>query len=122
VPVGGYALQFLEKASQSPNFGSDFEGKVLSNVVSYEENVRAVYSKVALGEADTGIVFVTDIPKGDTRVGSLAIPDELNIVAVYPIAPIQDSYNPELAASFVEFVLSPTGQGILAGYGFLPAQ
>ncbi len=122
VPVGGYALQFLEKASQSPDFGSDFEGKVLANVVSYEENVRAVYSKVALGEADAGIVYTTDIPKDDSQVGSLAIPADLNVMAVYPIAPTRDSTNPELAASFVEFVISSTGQGILAGYGFTPAQ
>jgi molybdate transport system substrate-binding protein len=122
VPVGSYSLQFLEKASQSPGFGGDFEGKALANAVSYEENVRAVYSKVALGEADAGIVYTSDIPKDDPRVGSLAIPDELNVVAVYPIAPLEDSPNPELAASFVKFVISPTGQGILAGYGFSPAQ
>lgn len=121
VPVGSYALQFLQKASQSLDFGSDFESKVLSNVVSYEENVRVVYSKVALGEADAGIVYTSDIPKNDSQVGSLEIPDELNAVATYPIAPLEDSPNPDLAASFVEFVLSPTGQGILAGYGFLPA-
>ena len=122
VPVGGYALQFLEKASQSPDFGGDFEAKALENVVSYEENVRAVYSKVALGEADAGIVYTTDIPKGVSQVGSLVIPDELNVVATYPIAPLEDSSNPDLAASFVEFVISPTGQGILAGYGFSPAE
>ncbi len=122
VPVGGYSLQFLEKASQSPDFGSDFKQKVLANVVSYEENVRAVYSKVALGEADAGFVYTTDIPKQGPDVGSLTIPDELNVVAVYLLAPIQDSSDPKLAGSFVEFVLSPSGQGILAGYGFSPAQ
>jgi molybdate transport system substrate-binding protein len=122
VPVGGYALQFLEKASQSPDFGSDFEGKVLNNVVSYEENVRAVYSKVSLGEADAGIVYASDIPKDDTHVGSLEIPGELNVVATYPIASLEDSPNPGLAAAFVEFVLSATGQDILAGYGFSPAE
>jgi len=122
VPVGGYSLQFLEKASQYPDFGSDFMQKVLANVVSYEENVRAVYSKVSLGEADAGIVYTTDIPKESSDVGSLVIPDGLNVVAVYPIALIQDSPDPELAGSFVEFVLSPSGQGILAGYGFSPPQ
>jgi molybdate transport system substrate-binding protein len=121
VPVGGYSLQFLEKASQPAGFGSDFMEKVLSNVVSYEENVRAVYSKVALGEADAGIVYATDIPKDDPAdVGKLDIPAELNVVVSYPIAPVQDSANPELAASFVEFVLSPAGQTILADYGFYP--
>jgi molybdate transport system substrate-binding protein len=122
VPVGGYARQFLEKASQSPDFGSDFVGKTLASVISYEENVRAVYSKVALGEVDAGIVYTTDIPKDDLRVGSLEIPDELNVVAIYPIAPLLESPSPELTASFIEFVLSPTGQDILARHGFFPAQ
>jgi len=122
VPVGGYSLQFLEKASQSSDFGGYFGGNVLANVVSYEENVRAVYSKVALGEADAGIVYTSDIPKDEARVGSLEIPDELNVLATYPIAPLQDSPNPELAASFVEFVISPAGQAILSEYGFSSAQ
>ena len=122
VPVGGYSLRFLEKASQSSDFGGDFEGKALANVVSYEENVRAVYSKVALGEADAGIVYATDIPKDDSRVGSLVIPNYLNVLATYPLAPLLDSPSPELAASFVEFVISPAGQAILSGYGFSPAQ
>ena len=121
VPVGGYSLQFFEKASQPAGFGSDFEEKILSNVVSYEENVRGVYSKVALGEADAGIVYATDIPKDNPDgVGKLDIPDELNVVVSYPIAPVQDSANPDLAASFVEFVLSPASQTILADYGFSP--
>jgi len=122
VPVGGYSLQFLEKASQAADFGRDFMEKVLANVVSYEENVRAVYSKVALGEADAGIVYATDIPKDDPdSVGKLDIPDELNVAAAYPIAPVVDSANPPLAKSFVDFVLSPASQTILAGYGFSPA-
>jgi molybdate transport system substrate-binding protein len=122
VPVGGYSLQFLEKAGQSPGFGVDFMEKVLANVLSYEENVRAVYNKVALGEADAGIVYATDIPKDEANVGSLDIPDELNVVANYPVALIQDSPNPDLAATFIDFVLSPEGQGILAEYGFSPVQ
>jgi molybdate transport system substrate-binding protein len=121
VPVGGYSLQFLKKASQAADYSSDFAEKVLANVVSYEENVRAVYSKVALGEADAGIVYATDVPKDNPDgVGRLDIPDELNVVASYPIASVVDSANPPLAKSFVDFVLSPAGQSILAGYGFSP--
>lgn len=119
VPVGGYSVQFLDKASQSAVFGADFSGKALVNVVSYEENVRAVYTKVALGEADAGIVYSTDVPEGNPDgVGSLDIPDELNVIAEYPIAPVVDSPNPDLARAFVDFVLSKTGQDILANYGF----
>jgi len=120
-PVGNYSLQFLENASLSADFNADFMDKALANVVSYEENVRAVYSKVALGEADAGIVYATDIPQGNSdRLGVLEIPEALNVVAVYPIAPIQDSSNAGLAAAFIDFVRSSQGQEILAHYGFSP--
>jgi molybdate transport system substrate-binding protein len=121
VPAGGYSLQFLDKAGLSADFGAGFTDRVLSNVVSYEENVRAVYSKVALGEADAGIVYATDIPKDNPDgTGKLDIPDEWNVVAEYPLAVVADSADPELAMSFVQFVLSTEGQGILASYGFTP--
>ena len=121
VPVGGYSIQFLEKASQSPDFGADFMDLALSNVVSYEENVRAVYNKVALDEADAGIVYATDIPKDNPdAVGKVDIPDELNVVAEYPVAPVSDSSNLELAGEFVAYLLSPEGQKVLAEYGFSP--
>ncbi len=120
VPVGRYSLDFLEKASQNPDFGSHFKGDVLQNVVSYEENTRAVLSKIVLGEADAGIVFVSDVSQvNPDSVGSLDIPDELNVVAEYYIAPINDSRFPEMAKDLIDFVLSPTGQDILARYGFI---
>src|SRR5262249_77463 len=55
VPVGGYALDFLAKASKLPAYTAEFSPTVLKNVVSYEENVKAVLSKITLGEADAGI-------------------------------------------------------------------
>jgi molybdate transport system substrate-binding protein len=121
VPVGQYALDFLVKAGQDAAFGAGFKEGVVQNVVSYEENVRAVLSKVILGEADAGIVYTSDISQGSAaQVGRLEIPDRLNTIATYPIAPITDSEQPELAATFVRLVLAPEGQAILAKYGFLP--
>jgi molybdate transport system substrate-binding protein len=123
VPAGSYSIQFLKKASQSADFGDDFLGEAISNVVSYEENVRSVYSKVALGEADAGIVYATDIPKDNPDgVGRLEIPADLNVAAEYPMAVISDSPNLSLAEAFQAFVLSPEGQEILAGYGFTSIQ
>lgn len=122
VPVGRYSLDFLDRAAQETAFGAAYEAEVLANVVSYEENVRAVLSKVALGEADAGIVYSSDITsEAAAEVGRLDIPDALNTIATYPIAPISDGRQPELAAAFVEFVLSAEGQGILGNYGFIPA-
>lgn len=123
VPAGNYALQFLEKANLSPGFGESFMEDVLANVVSYEENIRSVYSKVALGEADAGIVYVSDIPRDNPEgVKSVEIPAELNVLAEYQLAAVSGSVNPDLAKAFVEFVLSSQGQAILASYGFSPAQ
>jgi molybdate transport system substrate-binding protein len=121
VPVGGYSLDFLEKASASVDYGEVFSPTVLSNVVSYEENVRAVLSKVALGEADAGIVYTSDIT-GDMgeQVGRIDIPDELNTIAAYPIAPVADARRSAAAQAFVDLVLSPEGQAVLAQHGFIP--
>jgi molybdate transport system substrate-binding protein len=119
VPAGQYTLEFLEKASASDTLGADYAQAVLANVVSYEQNVRAVLTKVALGEADAGIVYESDATGAAVR--RIPIPEELNVVAAYPIAPIGDSPRPELAADFIAFVLSPAGQAILERHGFLPA-
>jgi molybdate transport system substrate-binding protein len=121
VPVGQYSLDFLDKAAQDPAFGATFKEDVLKNVVSYEENVKSVLTKVSLGEGDVGIVYTSDISgDGAAQVGRLDIPDPLNTIASYPIAVVGDSAYPTQAQAFVEFVLSPIGQEVLARYGFIP--
>jgi molybdate transport system substrate-binding protein len=119
VPVGGYALDFLAKAAAQKEFGPDYRTAVLSNVVSYEEDVRAVFAKVSLGEADAGIIYASDVVADKAQsVGTIEIPAALNTVAAYPIAPLADSPNPALARAFVEYVLSRDGQATLARHGF----
>jgi molybdate transport system substrate-binding protein len=122
VPVGQYSLEFLDAVSKDPGFGPAFKDNVLKNVVSYEDNVKAVLAKVALGEADAGIVYTSDVtPATAAQVTRLDIPDALNVIASYPVAVIRDSPHPDLARAFVDLLLSPLGQRILAGYGFIPA-
>ena len=122
VPVGKYSLEFLDKASQDAAFGATFKHDVVKNVVSYEENVKAVLTKVVLGEGDAGIVYLTDISLDNAdKVGRLEIPDALNAVATYPIAAVSDAEQPQLARAFIDLVLSTQGQAILAKYGFLAA-
>lgn len=121
VPVGKYSLEFLEKASQDGSFGVDFQANVVKNVVSYESNVKAVLTKVVLGEADAGMVYTSDISQSAAaQVVQFEIPEALNVTAVYPIAVLKDAANPALAADFAALVRSPEGQQILAKYGFLP--
>ncbi|HTY57899.1 MAG TPA: molybdate ABC transporter substrate-binding protein, partial [Bacteroidota bacterium] len=61
VPAGAYALEFLSRCEASGKFRGGFREAVLRNVVSYEENVRSVLSKIVLDEADAGIVYVSDV-------------------------------------------------------------
>jgi molybdate transport system substrate-binding protein len=121
VPVGNYSQEFLDRTSHQSEYGEDFKARVLQNVVSYEENVKAVVSKVALGEADAGIVYTSDIsPANAEELGCLEIPDASNVVASYYIAPLEDSSQSTLATEFIAFVLSGQGQDILAQFSLLP--
>lgn len=122
VPVGQYALDFLDKAEADGSLGAGYRDAVLANVVSYEENVRAVLTKVALGEADAGVVYTSDAAASEAdAVGQIEIPDSLNTIASYPIAPVSDSPHLEQAQTFVDYVLSSEGQQVLEKYGFIPA-
>lgn len=116
VPVGTYSLEALDKMSADPTYGSDFRASVEANVVSLEDNVRQVVAKVALGEADAGIVYVTDTAGTDT-VELIDIPDEFNVIAEYPIAAVEEG-NTELAEAFIAYILSDEGQATLQEYGF----
>jgi molybdate transport system substrate-binding protein len=119
VPVGKYARQAIVNMSKDPAFGADFNTKVLANVVSNETDVKQVVSKVSLGEADAGIAYISDsIAAPDLK--TIEIPDTLNIIAKYPIAPLLRSANADLAAQFIAYVLSPDGQATLKKWGFTP--
>lgn len=121
VPVGQYSLDFLNKAITDTTFSPTYRDDVLNNVVSYEENVRAVLTKISLGEGDGGIVYTSDIiGEGADRVGRLDIPDTLNTIASYPIAVVSDSAYATQAQAFMDYTLSPAAQEVLAKYGFIP--
>jgi molybdate transport system substrate-binding protein len=119
VPAGQYAVAFLTKASADPAFGASYKANVLRNVVSYETDVATVLNKVSLGEADAGIVYTTDAQTTASTVTTIAIPDALNTIAVYPIAPVKSSSNLATATALVNYIVSSDGQAVLASYGFL---
>jgi molybdate transport system substrate-binding protein len=120
VPAGQYSLDFLDKASKDPTYGPSYKDNFLKNVVSYEQDVKAVVSKVSLGEGDAGIVYTTDVtPAVASKLGQLAIPDVLNTIATYPIAPITVSKHLDLAQKFVTYVLGTDGQNVLKKWGFI---
>lgn len=120
VPVGRYAREAVCGMSQdTATFGEDFVGRVAGNVVSEEEDVRDVLAKVELGEADAGIVYVSDAFIGGDQVQQVKIPAGFNILATYPIATTAGG-DDALGDAFITYVLSDDGQATLADYGFDP--
>jgi len=122
VPAGKYSLQVLDKMAQSADYGKSYESAVKANFISQEDNVKAVVTKVQLGEADAGFVYLTDVTSNvSSKVKELTIPDNFNVVAAYPIATTKNSPNASDAQAFVQYVLSSDGQAVLQKYHFISA-
>ena len=117
VPVGRYTRQALANLSSDATYGSGFGKAVLANVLSEELNVRQVLAKVALGEADAGFVYVSDVAAQSANVVTLDIPEQHNVAAMYPIVLLAASREKALARSFVAFVQSPAAQETLRQAG-----
>ena len=80
--------------------------------------MRGVVTKVTAGEADAGIVYVTDVTAAGDAADMVEIPDDINVVAEYPIATVAASPAPDVGEAFIDFLLGDEGQAILAEYGF----
>ncbi|NUK00525.1 molybdate ABC transporter substrate-binding protein [Streptomyces lunaelactis] len=106
VPVGRYSQKILDAQ------------KIDVKPVSQEPNVRAVLSKVELGEADAGLVYKTDAATATDKVDAVEIPDAQNAIAEYPAATLKTSRNSEAAAAFVKWLSTPEAQKILRDAGF----
>ncbi len=106
VPCGSYATEIFANAG------------VEASPDSLEENVKAVVTKVTLGEADAGIAYATDVNAAGDDADGVEIPGDLNLVAEYPMVVTTEAPNPEGAQAFIDFVLSDAGQAILADFGF----
>ena len=88
-------------------------------MVSNETDVRQVVAKVQLGEADAGIVYVSDAVAAP-ELKTIEIPAADNVIAKYPIAALSKAPQPDLAASFIAYVLSTDAQAALKKWGFTP--
>jgi molybdate transport system substrate-binding protein len=105
VPAGKYAQQALARAN------------ITVHPASLEPQVTGVLSKVALGEADAGIVYVSDIVTSG-KVDGVTIPDSQNVITDYPIAKLKSAQNKDGANSFLSYVFSGQGQTTLRDAGF----
>lgn len=120
VPVGKYARAAFTIMASDEAFGPNFLANVQKNIKSNEINDTAVVTKVALGEADAGVVYVSDLSsKAASQLSSIDIPAPFNQLATYPIAVTKTSQNAVLARKFVSYVLSSAGQSQLKAAGFL---
>jgi molybdate transport system substrate-binding protein len=109
VPAGKYALQSLASAG------------VKVTPKSLETDVKSVVSKIELGEADAGIVYVTDVKAAGSTVAGVPIPDSVNVIATYPMVAVKGNKNSALGNAFIAYVRSADGQATLQSFGFLPA-
>ena len=110
VPCGVYAANILNKAKVT----------IPESSITRGADVKTTLAAVTQGDAQAGIVYVTDAKAAGSTATGVEIPEAQNVIAVYPIAPVAGTSNPKLANAFISYVLSPAGQKILAKYGFLP--
>jgi molybdate transport system substrate-binding protein len=86
--------------------------------VSEEQSVTDALNKVVSGEADAGLVYVTDVAAAGDAVAGIPFPEARSVVNTYPIATVRDSAHPDLARQFVDLVTSDDGRRVLADHGF----
>jgi molybdate transport system substrate-binding protein len=106
VPCGASAIKALAAA------------KVVPKPDTLEQDVKAALQKVALDEVDAALVYKTDVIAAGDEVDGITFAEAQQAINTYPIATLTDSKNPALAREFVDYVLSPEGQAVLAKAGF----
>ena len=119
VPVTRYADQVIAKLAALPGYPPGFASAYAANVVSKEQNVKAVVAKIELGEGDAAIVYATDATASD-KVNQVPIPPGANVLAIYAGVVIKASARATAAHAFLEWLAGPSGQTILADAGFVP--
>jgi len=119
VPITKYAGQLVANLAQVAGYPAGFAAAYAANIVSREDNVAAVITKIELGEGDAAIVYSTDA-KTSTAIQTVDVPAAANVVATYGGVVVRASASQVAAASFLAWLAGPDGQAILATFGFLP--
>jgi len=92
--------------------------KIVPKPDTLEQDVKATLQKVATNEVDAALVYQTDVLSAGDQVEGIDFGEAKQAINTYPIATLKESKNPELAKAFVDYVLSPEGQAVLAKAGF----
>ena len=112
----------VQRGPESGDYGREFVDAFRANVISEETNVASATAKVALGEADAGITYYSDVTKDlADKITIIEIPDEFNIVATYVAGILTESTNKELAQEYINLLTSEEGKAVLEEYNFAPA-
>jgi len=119
VPITKYATQLVGNLAKEAGYPPNFAAMYAANIVSKEDNVKAVVAKIELGEGDAGIVYVTDA-KASTKVATVDVPDRANVPATYDGVVVKASKSAAAAQAFLAWFAGPDGQAILGTFGFLP--
>jgi molybdate transport system substrate-binding protein len=119
VPISVYAGQLIDRLAGLPDYPADFAASYAANTVSREDNVKAVIAKIELGEGDAGIVYATDA-KASSQVTVVAIPADANVAASYAGLVLKSSSQAAAGMAFLDWLVGPGGQSILASFGFEP--
>ena len=117
VPITKYATKLVSNLAALPNYGTAFSDGYTANICSKEDNVGAVVSKVALGEGDAAIVYVTDA-LGASGLTKIDVPAGANVVATYGGVAIKASPGAALGAEFLTWLRGTDAQQVLAAHGF----
>jgi molybdate transport system substrate-binding protein len=116
-PLGRYTQILLERSRQS-ELGPTFAEAISAHVVSRELSARQVLARISLGEANAGVVYRTDAMSPSAKLKIVPLPEDLRVVAEYPIAVVTAAPHPDLAREWVDFVHSEQARALLAKAGF----
>ena len=120
VPITAYATQLVDNLAKVPGAPAGFAAAYAANIVSREDNVKAVIAKIELGEGDAGIVYVTDARASDKVRTIDIVPQGANVLSTYDGVVVKSATDVAAAHAFLDWFAGPDGRAILTGLGFLP--
>jgi molybdate transport system substrate-binding protein len=119
VPITTYAEQLVDNLGALPGYPAGFSQAYAANVITREQNVKAVTAKIELGEGDAAIVYVTDAATSK-GVATIDVPEGVNVPATYAAVVVAASTRHGQAHAFLDWLVGPSGVAVMARFGFLP--